>query len=224
MDSVRETHALPRAGHEHSLQYLYAMYGQAVRSVHRAFREHPDALGAPPEQFSRFVPLWERVGLFFNGQGVDAQIFGWSVTNDHVRFGAGVKDSVLYMRQIEVKIELQRQFNHCFLECDAILVGAVAAEIANVTDSQGNTAELEWPVAGDALVGVGFYLGNVRSGMRMLKSRHDRSEDLKIPVVVFPWLLQKTFESIASVELVQPHTLFEPIKGARGGGARARRA
>lgn len=213
LDVVCETYALPGPGHESALVHLFGLYGSAVRSIQRLLRQDP--MLVPPmikTKFDNLARLWKRFGLLFNGQGVDAQIFAWDVSNDDKRFGEGIEDGVHHMLQCEFKICLEAQFNHPFIMCDQIIVGDVRENQVNVTDSHGNTAEIIKAGADDILNEVGFYLDNIRNGIRSIKHRIDRSENLKIPVIVFPYLIKATFEPFAAIEISPPRKIFKLVK------------
>ena len=156
-------------------------------------------------------------------QGVDAQIFAWDVANDPIRFeSSSIADGVQRMRQSEFKVELGEHFNHSFYECDSIVVfRRREPPLVNVTDTQNNVAEVMEPPIGDALEGIGFYLDKIRNGMRIVTSRVDRTENLKVPVIEFSKLVDATFTPFANVSEVRPCKIFKTDKQAR---ARPRRS
>ena len=215
LDVVQETYALPGKGHENSLVHLFGLYGAAARSLSRAVRRWPD-LCPRNTRFRGVAHLWERFGLLFNGAGVDAQIFAWDVSNDATHFGERVKCAVQHMRQCEFKIELEEKFNHPFLSCDLIVVASVDSSLVKVVDSMNNVAEVIQPPLDDPLHGIGFYLENIQNGHRTIKSRVDRSENLRVPVIEFQKLVHETFAPFATVVIVPPRRIFDDApKSAR---------
>lgn len=221
LDVVRETYALPHKGHENSLVHLFGLYGSVARAVNRAVRSN-GAMFADPRfvRFREVIHFWDRLGLLFNGQGVDAQIFAWDVSNDAIRFGPAIEDAVQHMRQLEFKIELEDNFNHSFYECDAIIVHKVKENLVNVIDSQGNIAEVMQPVKNDPLNGIGLYLDNIRNGVRVIKSRVNITKNLTVPVIEFDKLVRASFDSFASVIVTPAREIFKVEKKGR---ARCRR-
>lgn len=216
LDVISETYARPGPGHESTLVHLFGLYGATVRSIKRLLQQQPSLVEAHVRtKFDKLERLWRRFGLLFNGQGVDAQIFEWDVRNDEKRLGDDIEGAVHHMSQYEFKVCLDTQFNHPFVMCDQIVVEEVRESLVNVTDSQGNSAEVFEALPGDALYEVGFYLDNIRNGVRQVKHRVNRSENLKIGVIIFPDLVKATFEPFAEVRLTKPRKIFKTAKASR---------
>ena len=217
IDPVSETYAMPGPGHESSLVHLYGLYGASARAIARSLVRHPHILGSLEERrFKELVCFWGRLGLLFNGQGVDAQIFEWHVSNDEARFGTGIEAAASHMKQYEFKIELEATFNHPFLQCDAIIVCGLHDALVTVCDSCNNTAEVIRPSEGDPLYGIGCYLDNIVSSTKAaIKSRLDRACNLKIPVIFFPSLVRATFEPFADIDYRAPQKIFHSTKVAK---------
>ena len=216
LDVASETYALPGQGHEHSLVHLFGLYGAAARAVQRHVDRNPWPVlsGARGNDFKRCLPFWARMGLLFNGRGVDAQVFDWASYHDRVYFGDGMSDAVRRMKQFEFKVELESQFNHPFKACDCIVVGSLDTNLVHVKDSKEAEAQVFHPLPNDPLHGIGVYLKDIKLGMQSIMSRVDRSVNLVIPVIVFPDLLRTTFQAFASVEIVAPRVVFTAQKKA----------
>jgi len=222
LETAREAYALPGAGHEHSLVHLFGLYGATIRSIDRLLAEQPAlAVGLDLAAFRRLLPYWHRLGLLFNGRGVDAQTFDWSACNDNVCLSdPGVHDAIHQMKQVEFKIELETPFNHPFLACDFIVVSGARPDLVHILDSQRNEAQVIHPSSQeDPLFGIGFYLKNIKRGMHMIKSRVDRGANLEIPVLVFRDLLAATVAPFADVNIVEKRVLFSESK--KSGRAKA---
>lgn len=225
LDVVSETQALPGQGHEHSLVHLFFLYGAAVRSINRALATVPPQ-GARVVDFYRCLPFWARLGLLFNAQGIDAQIFDWPSSHDDVCFGTGIHDAVHKMKQFEFKVELESTFNHPFQACDCIVVNSIHNDLVHVTDSQSFQAQVDRPPPGDPLHGLGVYLRDIKRGMQSAMSRVDRSVRLEIPVIVFTDLLKTTFQAFANVQVVEPTVppiFTEPKKTGQNRGSKRRK-
>lgn len=186
---------MPKDGHEKQLEHLYAHYGTIVRAIIRTLDHEIQHF---PTLF-KYSYWWKRVGMMFS-VGVDAQVFKWSRSADDEARKQKKTNQFLH---VEMKITLEADFNHCFEACDLIVcMDSAVCHGGTITDSNGNCGTVIDPPCGDDLHGIGFYLADITNkNTRQLVSRHNACLPLRVPVVRFVPLVQRTFAEVAELSV-----------------------
>jgi len=207
LDLLGESVCMPLVAHEMQLQHLYAHYGCAVRRLAEILPRGREEFAS----FHRCSSWWWRVGLIFNGMGVDYQIFPW----DRVKDGwahQNPNEIGAAMLHAEVKLQLGKEFNHPFQACDLIICTS-ACEGDVITDCKKNTGCVVYPTdPSDPLHGIGCYLKKIQYGARPVLSRTNASEPLEIPILLFRPLLSQTFGELCRVDVLDGRSVAKKAR------------